>query len=594
MSNSALNSNSKAINDFEAFPVWNVSSVEIKSPSRYFALSPFGTGTEEVESLCSYIARLAEAHCVSPTRILFHSDGGETEFLPFSLKESSIPPTTALSINGMGGIAETVVSLIEKSTLMRKMNNHTFLPWKNLLSRYMLLRKSPAWCPACYEDQLRKQGFMYEKLVWVMSSVTVCTLHEILLTDNCPYCGSLQKYLGQTSRVGFCSWCKKWLGRVKDYDKNILVQNNIAQSIWIVQQIERLVACGTKIDQPVQAKEDFISNLRMHIDKRSFGSINDFAHLTGLWHINLRRVLQGETIPTIEMIIKICFALGMAFEDLFFSSNPYAQLKDACSTKPKECLEIVTPDSAIYEGVNESEKQIVEYLKKLLKDNPPISGREAARNLGWRDSKLYRKFPELYSQIVLRYKEFKKSGILATDDEVKEILQAASEENPPPSLQSVLRRFGCKNTGYRYQQKFSRICKRITQRFTAYRNRSLNDKNELNAFMKSVMVEIPPPSASQIAKRLKITRNRFQEKFPNQYKIIVSRFSEYTLQKRKNTFRKLEMEVEAIVRQVVAENIYPSEETVKARLSCGYNDGNFKKVLLKVRHQINNSFESNF
>src|SRR3989441_643143 len=45
---------------------WQLTLPSIPAPSALYALVPLGVGTPLVESMTSYIARLAEAHCVFP------------------------------------------------------------------------------------------------------------------------------------------------------------------------------------------------------------------------------------------------------------------------------------------------------------------------------------------------------------------------------------------------------------------------------------------------------------------------------------------------------------------------------------------------
>ncbi len=49
-----------------AYEEWSLTLPPIPAPSPLYALVPIGIGTALVESMTSYIARLAEAHCVFP------------------------------------------------------------------------------------------------------------------------------------------------------------------------------------------------------------------------------------------------------------------------------------------------------------------------------------------------------------------------------------------------------------------------------------------------------------------------------------------------------------------------------------------------
>jgi hypothetical protein len=53
-----------------AYEMWDITSPDLPPCSRLYPLEPIGVGTPLVESLTGYIARLAEAHCVS-TGVLY-------------------------------------------------------------------------------------------------------------------------------------------------------------------------------------------------------------------------------------------------------------------------------------------------------------------------------------------------------------------------------------------------------------------------------------------------------------------------------------------------------------------------------------------
>src|SRR5438876_11222691 len=52
--------------------LWAEEQVKTKSHSRLYSLEPVGIGSPKVESMTSYIVRLAEAHSVYPRALLTH------------------------------------------------------------------------------------------------------------------------------------------------------------------------------------------------------------------------------------------------------------------------------------------------------------------------------------------------------------------------------------------------------------------------------------------------------------------------------------------------------------------------------------------
>src|SRR5258707_9156811 len=101
----------------------------IPSRSRLYHLEPIGIGTPFVESLTSYIVRLAHAHCVEPRMLVVH------EILPYlrELGRLVSKPRSLLMINGMGSLASQWVQAVEELTLCRNLRFLTMLSWANVI-----------------------------------------------------------------------------------------------------------------------------------------------------------------------------------------------------------------------------------------------------------------------------------------------------------------------------------------------------------------------------------------------------------------------------------------------------------------------------
>lgn len=66
-----------AVETLTIYPLENLELPPIPPRSRLYHLEPRGVGTSEVESLTSYLTRLAKAHCVPLTKL------AELEFGPW-------------------------------------------------------------------------------------------------------------------------------------------------------------------------------------------------------------------------------------------------------------------------------------------------------------------------------------------------------------------------------------------------------------------------------------------------------------------------------------------------------------------------------
>lgn len=70
------------------------------------------------------------------------------------------------------------------------------------------------WCPACFDADRNTQHGPYERLLWALSQVQVCTIHQCLLSTQCSQCRHSHQRSVFSGRTlpGMCSKCFKWLG----------------------------------------------------------------------------------------------------------------------------------------------------------------------------------------------------------------------------------------------------------------------------------------------------------------------------------------------------------------------------------------------
>jgi hypothetical protein len=139
---------------------WDVSLPEIPQRSRLYHLAPIGIGTPNVESLTSFVTRLAMAHCVKTWTII------KQEIAPLmneSRAKALLDGVEAQSMNGLGSETPRWVSALESLTGRRNLHLLTMLPWRNVLTLDNLMRSKRAWCPDCFADSKDKQEPVHEQ-----------------------------------------------------------------------------------------------------------------------------------------------------------------------------------------------------------------------------------------------------------------------------------------------------------------------------------------------------------------------------------------------------------------------------------------------
>ena len=132
--------------------LWPEDQIEMKHHSRLYSLVPRGAGSPMIESLTSYISRLAEAHCVHPHVLM------RDEILPH-IPQAGKPKDNIKNVwrnspimNGLTSTTTRIVQVLESLTLQDELSILTMLPWKYVLSNRRLIRRNKAWCPSCYEE----------------------------------------------------------------------------------------------------------------------------------------------------------------------------------------------------------------------------------------------------------------------------------------------------------------------------------------------------------------------------------------------------------------------------------------------------------
>lgn len=204
------------------YDAWDLRPVALPVRSTLYALKPIGLGTALVESLTSYIARLADTHSVFCGRLI------EKEIVPLI---PGYPPLDRQHplfrgsgdksnlVNAAGIRAFYAVQALETLTLRTDLRHLTLSSFgEAFYGERGLVRPTKAWCPACYEEQRVTRQVVYDPLLWVFQDISICMRHKRRLQIHCPYqdCRHLLQPLAWRAQPGYCSFCQRWLGMPGD------------------------------------------------------------------------------------------------------------------------------------------------------------------------------------------------------------------------------------------------------------------------------------------------------------------------------------------------------------------------------------------
>lgn len=378
-------------------PLWDTSIPDIPKRSQLYSLAPLGINTFFVESLTSYICRLAQEHhlqtgaliqhiiapCISKHYISNSQSRGISSFLRY-----------AAPINGNGVMASDWSEALATLTFRHDLSQLTLLVGADALSHRDLLQTTKQWCPTCYSEWRCQGSAVYEPLLWCINGVIVCPKHHRSLENSCPLCSSRLPWLTWYSRPGYCSNCGGWLGNSENNSKPE------EKDIYISETVGSFLAYVSQQSVPIP-QAGFIQSLQNLISTTTQGNVAAFARCLSLPKTTMWELVQQRFPPSLPLLLQLCFqfrfpllALLMGIEEIL----PGDSVPSKVQAKKRG-----SRDSFDY-------KKILQALEDILADpeSVSLSMREVARRLGYPAKTIASRFPEQCQQISRRYMEYRK------------------------------------------------------------------------------------------------------------------------------------------------------------------------------------------
>jgi hypothetical protein len=328
-----------------------------------YNIEPIGLGTPYVESLTSYISRLADAHCV------FTGDIISKIYAPYLSKAYLTKISirgggfyeTAIGINGVGQLASEFSQLTNELTGRADIRYTTLLNWSVIFPFRGLLKKTKSWCPLCYEEAKLSDSIIYDQLIWNFQLVDYCMKHLTPLENTCLFCKSTMPVIDRKSLLGFCSNCCTWLGNTSSIAINDQYPNNSLKDISLIGEL--LSNNQIKLSHAL-----FQDSLNFYIDEYFHKSPFKAAGFFKIPKSTFATWIAGRAQPNINYLIKICKMLGLSIIEFLQKQEP---IKD---NSPNE---FYVKDHFRYDH-----QEINRTLKNVILSNKPTSISEVARIIG--------------------------------------------------------------------------------------------------------------------------------------------------------------------------------------------------------------------
>lgn len=454
---------------------WDVYTPLPLSASVLYPLTPLGVGTPLVESLTSYLKRLAHAHHLKVVDLVtFCSTQTDAHVLPSTLQKLS-------RIDGMTDSGQVWSALLQRLTCREAVVCLTMHYWRLHLNPRRMLRQHHAWCPLCFADAAQREMPLYEPLVWRLQCVEICTVHQHPLVEKCPGCGSRFTTLSNWAVVGYCPKCQSWLGGPTSVDQTGSCSLDVYQ---------KAVAVGRLLSLAPQIYPPYCNRMAQVIPLLRQQHRTTYTHLAHVMHTRANSVsalLADRRRPSLNMFACLAAYSGERFWHVLTQANDAAPVSRA-------------------EPENRDPQAHLDQLLKSPQRLPAL--RTIARQCGFDTVTTFRKvFPAYHDALWQRIHA-----------EQRQVLEQALHQHPPVVLSRWAERHGY-GTSDLYHH-FYDLCLQVTQRFHA-------DKHErCRRFLETVLQNQTSPTFSEICTSLSVGDHYLKQHFAHELEVIEARRQE--------------------------------------------------------------------
>ena len=369
---------------------WNMAEVHIPERSILYSPAPIGMGTALGESLTSYLARLAEAHCVYPGVLL------QEMIVPLMVETETrgdVPEQHSLwrrdgngshLVNVTGPRSQAALRALETLTLRTDLHSLALTALTELLPIRGLMRNRLAWCPKCYDEWQSNGQVLYDPLLWKFREISMCTRHGMRLQTSCSHCARSLPHLTWRSQPGYCAFCAGQL--FGEHRMQGLMDSDSSEFIWQqwVTETLRAVIAQLPTVQAHPKRERIQQVVNRAVERFAGGNIAEFARLLELPRNTVENWCQGKRIPEMDMLLRLCYRLSLSLYEVLFGDTEVIQPH----------LQDPLPEAHFSSRKRTAiDKERIFYLleqETRSGEDPPPSLQEVGQRLGYEPTSLYK------------------------------------------------------------------------------------------------------------------------------------------------------------------------------------------------------------
>jgi hypothetical protein len=359
--------------------------------SRLYSLKPYGLGTGNVESLTSFITRLADAHCL-PVWMLVSREVAPLFSAEVAEKKSGtcdLFKSLSSAINGNNGTALRMTEVISELTGLHRevLLQLTLASSGESLARKPLLSKQQKWCSICLQEARQAKREITYALAWQLAAVHVCHAHHVVLSTRCPRCDSVQLPLMRNNRVGCCGRCGAWLS-----ERSVGCHSPSEWELFAARESANFIQ---SLSNERNGKDLFAQNLATVIDHLFSTNVSACGRTIATKSSTMSAWLRRQQRPSFPSLLLLSFAFGISTHDLLNTEIDACSLSEAREI-PVEAMHMIRPALRTH-NLNEVRTELERTLSAQA--FPPPSLKAICKQLEINQSFVMRKLPELAAKV---------------------------------------------------------------------------------------------------------------------------------------------------------------------------------------------------
>lgn len=278
--------------------------------SLFYRLPLCGIGTSEVESLRSYLLRLAAEHCMIPREVIatvasrtphYRLDANRTAFW------------RCFPVSGTGDRAERLATMLTEAT-GTDLATATLARFRQVISARRLCRVQIArYCPECVRQRV-EDTHVHAPLLWELQVVNACPVHgnRLLSTAECGAPSSARLPLNRrVSLPGVCGQC----GSI-GFRCNGASELAGERDLWVAAQAGKLLALSATESKSL-TREMLTAGIREMVDMRFDGKPVRAATQARLARATVLHWLKGTDGVELAALLEVAHLADADVTELF-------------------------------------------------------------------------------------------------------------------------------------------------------------------------------------------------------------------------------------------------------------------------------------